>query len=205
MTTPIRIVVGELETNCYLVETSQGLLVVDPGAEADRILRTIQRQCHEAVQAVLLTHGHFDHSGAANGLADALGAPVLANAADEALLAGRVSIFGLRTPPVQVTLFHGDRVPMDLDIEVIPAPGHTPGSVVYVTDQGAFVGDTLFAGGVGRTDLPGGDEEALIQSLRTLLQRLDLNQPIYPGHGPPTTLAQELKINPWVQEAAEEL
>jgi glyoxylase-like metal-dependent hydrolase (beta-lactamase superfamily II) len=84
-------------------------------------------------------------------------------------------------------------------------PGHTPGSVVYVTGEAAFVGDTLFAGSIGRTDLPGGDEEAIIESLRLLLRRLDDHLPLYPGHGPPTTLAQELRTNPWVQEAAEGL
>lgn len=204
MAGPTCIVVGDLETNCYLVGTPQGILVIDPGAEADRILAAVG-QDQQAVRAILLTHGHFDHTGAAKDLAAALGVPVFASAADEAWLAGRLSVFGLRTPPVQATLFDDGRLPVDLGVEVILTPGHTPGSVVYATAGAAFVGDTLFAGGVGRTDLPGGNEDALIESLRVLLQRLDADMPLYPGHGPPTTLARELRVNPWLQEAAEGL
>jgi len=205
MAAPTCIVVGDLGTNCYLADTPQGIVVIDPGAEAEEILRALQRRGRPVVRAILLTHGHFDHTGAAQELAAALGAPVYACAADEAWLQGRLSIFGLRTPPVQATLFDDDRLLLDLDIAVMRTPGHTPGSVVYVTGEAAFVGDTLFAGSIGRTDLPGGDEEAIIESLRLLLRRLDDHLPLYPGHGPPTTLAQELRTNPWVQEAAEGL
>lgn len=205
MAGPTRITVGELDTNCYLVDTPQGILVIDPGAEADTILAALSHHGRQAVRAILLTHGHFDHTGAANALATALAVPVFASAADEALLDGRLAIFGLRTPPIQATLFRDDQLPVDLGVEIILTPGHTPGSVVYVTAGAAFVGDTLFAGSVGRTDLPGGDEDVLIESLRVLLRRLDHHLPLYPGHGPPTSLAQELRANPWVQEAAEGL
>jgi len=189
--------------NAWSIVAGGHTLVVDPFLDDNPVAAARADEVH--AEFILISHGHFDHTGAAQELAAALGAPIYACAADEAWLQGRLSIFGLRTPPVQATLFDDDRLLLDLDIAVMRTPGHTPGSVVYVTGEAAFVGDTLFAGSIGRTDLPGGDEEAIIESLRLLLRRLDDHLPLYPGHGPPTTLAQELRTNPWVQEAAEGL
>ena len=200
--------VGELATNCYLLDDGQGsVVVVDPGADAAAIEDALDGR---PVSLVLVTHGHFDHVGAL----DAIGALSAAgwiigeeDAHDLAAgLAQAARDFGRRiqvaSSPAR-TVADGDVVAVgDLRLRVIAAPGHTPGGVTYVDDEHglAFTGDTLFAGSAGRTDLRGGDYAALLGSLATLAQ-LPPQTAVLPGHGPASTIGDELRTNPFVRRA----
>ncbi len=195
-----RLVVGTLMTNCYLWAGPRGIVVVDPGDEAGRILAAVERMGGRAA-AVLLTHGHPDHTAAAGEVAEALGVEIWAHEGDRALLDGGVMVPGLEAPAVEARYFSDEDLPAELGLRVLHLPGHSPGSVAYVFEDGAFVGDVLFAGGIGRTDLPGGDDEAMVRSLRRLAGELGDDATVYPGHGPPTTLAAERAGNPWLRAA----
>ncbi len=195
---PLCLVVGSLETNCYLVPTSDGLLIIDPGDQAAEIARACQDLPVPA--GILLTHGHPDHAGAAARLAEMLRVPVLAHEGDREWLEGRRSIWGAGTPAVVFEAVSEGLCRLD-SVMVLCTPGHTPGSVCFGVGNLWFVGDTLFRSSVGRTDLPGGDYEALLGSLRRLAEELPPEAVLLPGHGPQTTLAQEIASNPWMQEA----
>jgi glyoxylase-like metal-dependent hydrolase (beta-lactamase superfamily II) len=178
--------------------------VIDPGDEGDRILAAVARQGLKVV-AILNTHGHFDHVGANAALKAATGAEILIHALDAPMLADLASagrMFGLRvenSPPPDRTLADGDRIQVgNLTLEVIHTPGHTPGGVAFYTDSAVFVGDTLFAGSIGRTDLPGGDFDTLIHSIHSRLFTLDDAVKVYPGHMDPTTIGREKRNNPFV-------
>jgi glyoxylase-like metal-dependent hydrolase (beta-lactamase superfamily II) len=198
---------GPLATNCYVVrpdEASMDAVVVDPSGSAKEIrLELASRGARCA--AILVTHGHFDHITALAGLAEGTGAPVYAPAAERALLE-RPAEF---TPPELVvrpwtadTLLEGGEILelAGLELEVIAAPGHSPGHLTFRCERALFSGDVLFEGGVGRTDLPGGDWTTLLSSLRTLVERLPAETVVYPGHGPATTLGAELARNPFLAE-----
>lgn len=200
---PICLAVGPLETNCYLVPAAGGMVIIDPGGDAADILAALRSAGDSPVRAVLLTHGHFDHTAAADELSQALGVPTFAHAADGPLLGGRFAFFGMKPPAVPAAFFDDEALPEPIDgLSVLHTPGHSPGSVVYVTSAGVFCGDLIFRGSVGRVDLPGGDEATLVRSIRRLLDAVPHDLPIFPGHGPATTLSAELLDNPWVQEAA---
>jgi glyoxylase-like metal-dependent hydrolase (beta-lactamase superfamily II) len=198
---------GPLATNCYVVrpdEASADAVVVDPSGSAREIrLELASRGARCA--AILVTHGHFDHITALADLAEESGAPVFAPAAERALLE-RPAEF---TPPELVvrpwtadTLLEGGEILelAGLELEVIAAPGHSPGHLAFRCERALFSGDVLFEGGVGRTDLPGGDWTTLLSSLRTLVERLPAETVVYPGHGPATTLGAELARNPFLAE-----
>lgn len=200
-----RLVVGPFEVNCYLVwDSRRRAIVIDPGAEPDRILASIAEQ-ELRVLACLATHGHMDHIGALAAVAAKASAPVGI---------GRLEIRWAFSPanqmppyytvpqkPAEIGRLLEDRqqwMDGDLDYEVIATPGHSPGSVcLHFPAVGAlFSGDTLFQGTVGRTDVPGGDGRLLAQSLLKLAH-LPTATRVYPGHGPETTLAVELQNNPF--------
>lgn len=204
-----RVAVGQLATNCYLVDDGRGgVAVVDPGADAARVLAAVGER---PVSAVLVTHAHFDHVGAVDALAERCPSGWAVGAADwplaGAYLAAGVSMFGvearLETPPARL-LSDGDVVEAgELRLRVVGCPGHSPGGVAYVEDAFglAFTGDTLFAGSAGRVDLPGGDPDAL----RASLARLSALPPavrVFPGHGPATTVGRELASNPYMRFGA---
>jgi glyoxylase-like metal-dependent hydrolase (beta-lactamase superfamily II) len=200
---PVCLSVGPIETNCYIAYAGDGVVVIDPGGNPERIMTNLKRVGDPKVVAVLLTHGHFDHTASAEELSRMVGAPIFAHAAEAELLAGSHSFFGMKPPAVPATLFEGETLPIPIDgLTVLHTPGHSPGSVVYVTAVGAFVGDLIFQGSVGRVDLAGGDEATLLRSIRRVLDVVPRDLPLYPGHGPDTTLGDELMDNPWVQEAA---
>lgn len=196
---------GPLGVNCSLVwdpETGEGV-VVDPGGHARRIQDRIVRHGFRLV-GILLTHAHFDHIGAARELQDLWECPAYLHAAD---------LFLVQTLPDQLESFGMDpfRAPSTLDLHEGPAllglktlhtPGHSPGSCCFLGEdaQGPFalVGDTLFAGGVGRTDLWGGSFEQLEASIRTRLYTLADPTVVVPGHGPETTIGDEATTNPFV-------
>ena len=185
--------VGMLNTNCYIVysEGADRALVIDPGAEAERIEAALE---DKKPAAVLLTHGHFDHTGALWAFADT---PIYIHPADAAMLGDpRLSLAGNfrdRAPRPAATDFVQEGAKMHLaglDVAVMHLPGHTPGSVGYLIGDVLFSGDTLFQGSYGRTDFPGGDLRAMMQSLSRLL-RSGKNWIVCPGHGEPTNILAE--------------
>lgn len=199
-----RLVLGELDTNCWLVSDGAGgpLLLVDPAGEADALLAEIDRR---DVVAVVLTHGHFDHLGAVADVMAATGAPLLVHAADadsvttSAGNGGAAFAFDAVAPAPDRRLEDGETIEAgELRLEVLHTPGHTPGSICLFarTDEGPhlFSGDTLFAGSVGRTDFAGGDPRALKASIARLAT-LPPETKVHPGHGPDTTLLRESRDN----------
>lgn len=203
------LVVGPLQCNCYIVgdpETREAI-VIDPGDDADRLAASLASRAL-TVTAIVATHAHFDHIVAAERLRALTGAPFYLHAEDKPLLAwmqesGRLFL-GMDLPPppeVDTEAREGDRlIAGSVGLEIVHTPGHSPGSISLVADEGVFSGDTLFAGSIGRTDLPGGDMRALLDAVRDKLFRLDQDLTVYPGHGPSTTLAAEREHNPFVGE-----
>jgi len=202
-----RFELGPIGTNCYVVradDSAAEAVVVDPGAEAARVvdeLRALGARC----AAILITHGHWDHLGAVADLADATGAPVHMAEGERALLED-VNSFAPReldlrsyTPDV---LLQGDETLefAGMSFQTLRVPGHSPAHLAYYTDGALFSGDVVFAGSVGRTDLPGADWDTLVESIRMLADRFPPETVIYSGHGPRTTLGAELARNPFLAE-----
>ena len=195
--------VGMLEVNCYLVPAvGGGLYVIDPGAEPEKILAAV-RGTGQAVKAVLLTHGHVDHIGAAREVSEAFGGvPVYLHPDDHRLYFSPENCLRPFVPPVE------NPVPPQpgyaaADFEIIHTPGHTRGCVCFHFRQHGelFCGDTLFRESVGRTDLPGGDPDDLASSIKEKLYCLPPETKAYPGHGPMTTIAHEAAHNMYVRGA----
>ena len=200
--------VGITQTNCYIAgcdETMQGA-VIDPGDNAERILKAV-RESGLAVRYVFNTHCHFDHMGANADVVEATGALLALHPAELPILEARggAAWFGVQvkeSPSPDVELGPGQMLTVGtLRFQVLHTPGHSPGGVtLYLEEEGvAFDGDVLFASGVGRTDLPGGDWETLERSIRDVLIALPDETVLYPGHGPKTTVGQEKRSNPWVK------
>jgi hydroxyacylglutathione hydrolase len=202
----VQIPLGILEANCYLVYDEAGGegVVVDPGGDTTALRREIERR-HVTLTAILNTHGHFDHS-AGNAELASFNVPLGIHPNDCDLLAegGGAAWFDFpQAPPMQpgIMLTEGfEYAAGRLRLRVLETPGHTPGSVCfYIAEENALLtGDTLFAGGIGRSDLPGGDPRTLTTSLTRLLT-LPTETVIYPGHGPTSTLAHEKRHNPWLK------
>jgi glyoxylase-like metal-dependent hydrolase (beta-lactamase superfamily II) len=206
-----RIPVGALEANCYLIicpQTREALLV-DPGAEPERILAAVSAS-GARVKMVLHTHGHFDHIGATEAVLAALpeAPPLVAHPADAYLYDADQRALGemfgyplpetLATP--EMTLADGQTLEVGtLRITVLHTPGHTPGSICLLVGDDCLSGDTLFRRGIGRTDLLGGDEEAIYASIATRLYPLPGETRVYPGHGETTTIDDERRLNPFVR------
>lgn len=198
---------GPIGTNCYVVradDSSAEAVVIDPGADAPRILEELDALGARCT-AILITHGHWDHLGAVADLADATGAPVHM-ADDERLLLEGLNSF---TPPgvdlrpyTPDVLLQGDELLelAGLSFQTLRVPGHSPAHLAYFTGGALFSGDVVFAGSVGRTDLPGSDWETLVESIRMLGERFPPGTVIYSGHGAKTTLGAELVRNPFLAE-----
>ncbi len=204
-----RLTVGVFQSNCYLVgPSSDGLVfVVDPGSDGGAIAAAL-RDAGGELAAILLTHAHLDHIGAVAELRASFDVPVYLHPADLPLYerAGeQAAAFGLSVdapPPHDRDLDHGDQLSFgDLTLEVRHAPGHSPGGVVLVGDRDAFVGDCVFAGSIGRTDLPGGDTRTLLESIRAQILTLPPDTVLHPGHGPQTTVGFEAASNPFLTGA----
>ena len=203
-----RVVVGPVETNCWIIEDSDGgVTVIDPGDETDAINEAI---ADRPVRAVILTHGHWDHVGSADEVSDDNSSFLWAHRADVEALQGELGRsgerFGIETPKPKIDhkVDHGDIIEAgDLRFEVIHTPGHTPGGMcLLVTDPATgeehlFTGDTLFAGSVGRTDFPESIPEEMEPSLESIAERFAPEVKVYPGHGPATTIARESQVNPF--------
>ncbi|MFQ6114278.1 MAG: MBL fold metallo-hydrolase [bacterium] len=201
-----RLEVGVFAENCYIIgceKTHQGV-VIDPGDEIPKILHKIDEMQLD-IKFILLTHAHLDHVKELNLLKEEITVPVMMHSADEFLLenlSSQAAAFGLSIsgiPKVDKYVIEGDFIDFGQSrFEVLHTPGHSPGSVSYVSTGVAFVGDVLFAGSVGRTDLPGGDYDMLINSIKTKVYPLGDDTTIYPGHGPETTLGRERQVNPFL-------
>ena len=187
--------VGQLETNCYVVTNEQTLdcAVIDPGDESNTILDYLEENRLHC-RVILLTHGHYDHVGAVAAVAEETGATVYMNKADDAIALGS-SRYGFTLPEGGEYYGDGDAVEIPgLRFEVIATPGHTPGGVTLRCGEALFTGDTLFKGSCGRTDLPGGDMEQELESLKKLCS-LPGDYEVYPGHMDSSTLERERMFN----------
>ena len=204
--------VGPVQENCFLLrrDGSDRALIVDPGEEAPRLLAAIE-ELGVSLDAILLTHTHFDHVGAVAPVAKATGAEVWVPEVEKLVLADINSFvpwpeFGpFENWDAEHTLAGGERLSLaGFDIDVIFTPGHSPGHVSFsIHDEAAvFSGDVLFRGSVGRVDLPGGDGPTLLRSIRTLTDTLPDETTVYPGHMGVTTLGAERATNPFLAELA---
>jgi len=198
---------GPLETNCYLVRadrSAQDALVVDPSGSATDIRLALASHGARCA-AILVTHGHFDHILGLAELAEGTGAPVYAPAGERVLLETPDAYTppGIHVRPWTPDTFLEGGEALDLagvHADVLAVPGHSPGHLAFAVDGALLSGDVLFAGSVGRTDLPGGDWPTLLASLRALVERFPPDTTVYPGHGPSTTLSSELARNPFLAE-----
>jgi glyoxylase-like metal-dependent hydrolase (beta-lactamase superfamily II) len=197
-----------IQTNCYVVgcaETKEGV-IIDPGGHPERILSEVER-LGLTIKYVLNTHAHFDHTDGNGALVEATGATLALHPADQAILAGSggAAWFGMKadaSPPPSLDLDDGDVLEIGkLRFEVLHTPGHTPGHVCFYERQEGvlFDGDVLFYRGIGRTDLPGGSWQQLMDSIQRILFALPDETVVYSGHVPATTIGEEKRLNPWMR------
>ena len=198
---------GPIQTNCYVVRTERGApeaVVIDPGGDAAALRLELARMGTRCA-GILVTHGHWDHVGAVADLAEGTGAKVWMPGTDAPMLVNLRDTgpagLGLRSYTPDVLLEGDETIEVaGIAFETIAIPGHTEGHVAFYADSCLFSGDLLFAGGVGRVDLPGGDWDTLLESIRTLADRFPPDTVVYSGHGPETTLGAELARNPFLAE-----
>lgn len=201
--------VGPLATNCYVLYNELGdVVVIDPGEDTDDIVKVVEELpvAEKKVHAVILTHGHFDHLGAANEVADELSSFIYISAREHEFLQQKGTAggreYGMETeiPIIDFEVAEGDVIKAGaFELKVFETPGHSPGSMCLYVEEGKskllFTGDTLFAGSIGRIDFEGGDEEAMTKSL----ERFPDFAPetfVLPGHGPASTIGEEAVRNP---------
>ncbi len=198
--------VGPMEVNCYILASRRGAqaMIIDPGAESHKIKAALGR--HNLSPAfVVNTHGHFDHIGAD----DSFGVPVYVHSQDlDFLKDAKVNLSAFFGLPYQVKspikeLKDKARITLeDIELEVAYVPGHTPGGIALIMkkpdEKIVFTGDTLFCGGIGRSDLDGGNETLLVKSIKERLLILDEDTIVYPGHGPASTIGEEKRNNPFL-------
>jgi glyoxylase-like metal-dependent hydrolase (beta-lactamase superfamily II) len=203
--------VGPVQENCFIVRPQDAgqALIVDPGDEAERILAAVENLEIEKVEAILITHTHFDHIGAVAPVAQATGAPVYCPELETRVLANIMDYvpwpgFGpFESYEADHSVKGGERLELaGLILDVISTPGHSPGHVTYAVAQenALFSGDVLFQGSVGRVDLPGGDWPTLLASIETLMETFPPEATVYPGHMGITTLGRERATNPFLRE-----
>lgn len=182
---------GAYEANCYIVvnKSTNQAVVIDPGAEPEKIKEFIASNKLK-VTAIFITHGHHDHVGALAALYEATKAPIYVHEAD----ASRLAV------PANVLLKGGETIEVaDMTFQTISVPGHTPGGCCFMINENVFVGDNIFCETIGRTDLPGGSYQQLINALKTKILTLPESTQLYPGHGSATDVAWERRMNPFLQ------
>jgi len=197
--------VGPMEANCYILynpDKREGL-IIDPGAEGSRLIKFIKQE-KISINYIINTHGHPDHIGANRKIKEHTNAPILIHQYDAPMLTKSESVLPLifplesSSPPADTFIKDGDLIECaGMKLKVLHTPGHTPGGISLLIDDSIFTGDTLFSGSIGRSDLPGGSQEVLLNSIKKILS-LDENLIIYPGHGPLTTVSEELHSNPFI-------
>jgi len=197
--------VGPIQANCFIAgcEDTLKAAVIDPGAEADRILMSLAESSLK-VEVIINTHGHFDHVGANKPMKDATGADIVIHGGDAHMLSqlsASAAAWGMsaeNSPAPDRTVEDGDTITVgSITFKVIHTPGHSPGGISLHADEAVFVGDTLFAGSIGRTDFPGGDYGTLISSIQKKLFILSEDTIVYPGHMHNTTIGREKRTNPF--------
>jgi glyoxylase-like metal-dependent hydrolase (beta-lactamase superfamily II) len=204
-----KVVVGIFEVNCYILwdEKDKEAIVVDPGEEGERIIEVIRKDSLK-IRSIVNTHTHIDHIGANDFLREKTEAPLLAHSADVFLLqdaelnlsalTGKDRSFGL---PDRL-LEEGDEIRVGgFSLRILHSPGHTPGSICLYGDNKLFSGDTLFAGGIGRTDLAGGNLKELQKSIKDKILTLPDEVVVYPGHGSSTTVGKERRCNSFISQS----
>jgi len=201
------VTVGDFEENCYLYACprTKEAVIIDPGDEAERILAAI-KELEILPKYIINTHGHIDHICAIDAISEVYPIPLAIHSADVYMYTDERSaaMFGRTAPLVKrkpdILLKEGDRITFGtLALDVLHTPGHTPGGVCLVSQSYCvFSGDTLFYRSIGRTDLPGGNYEQIITSIREKLYPLDEDLVVFPGHGEPTTIIEEKHENPFV-------
>lgn len=199
------LVVGEMMANCYLLgdDEAKEAIIIDPGWDEDTILSALKERGYHLLK-IINTHGHIDHIGANQPVAKATGAKILIHEKDSPMLIDPLlnlsGFFGceITSPREDIALKGGEVIDLDwIRLEVVHTPGHTLGGICLLSDNFIFTGDTLFAGGIGRTDLAGGSYKTLMDSIAKKLLVLDEAMIIYPGHGLPSTIGQEKRTNPF--------
>ena len=202
--------VGPLQVNCFIVycDKTKQAMVIDPGEEASRILHFVERHGLH-VSKVVNTHCHFDHIGANQQVVEATGAELMLHKDDLPLLQNarnHAQVYGLQvapSPQPDKLLGQGDTFQLgELTFQVFHVPGHSPGGICLLSEGHLFVGEVLFSGSIGRTDLPGGDSDSLVEGVRERLFSLDDETVVHPGHGPDTTIGRERQMNPFVGDGA---
>lgn len=194
-----------MEANCYILynpDKREGL-IIDPGAEGSHLIKFIKQE-KISINYIVNTHGHPDHIGANRKIKEHTNAPILIHQYDAPMLAKSGSVLSLifpvesSSPPADTFIKDGDLIECaGMKLKVLHTPGHTPGGISLLINDSIFTGDTLFSGSIGRSDLPGGSPEVLLNSIKKILS-LNENLIIYPGHGPSTTVRQELHSNPFI-------
>ena len=200
------IVVGDLSVNCFIIaceETKKGI-VIDPGDNIDGILSIVKEHDIDVIE-IVATHGHFDHIGRVTTLKEKTGAPFAIHQADMFMVEGLVEIASFLSidtdpsPEVDRFIDEGDTITFGNEtLNILHVPGHAPGNVAFTWPGHAIVGDTVFAGSIGRTDLEGADPQVLMDTIRTKILTLPDNTILHPGHGPDTTVAREKRTNPFL-------
>ena len=202
-----KLTVGPIQANCFILgcEKTKVAVVIDPGDEVDRILFTLA-ESQLTVKYIINTHGHFDHVGGNKRLKEATSAELMIHKEDVLMLeqlsatAGSFGLSAENSPGPDKLLEEGETLTFgEITLHVIHTPGHSLGGVSLHTNGALFVGDTLFAGSIGRTDLPGGDYGILIASIQNKLFPLGDDVTVYTGHGPETTIGHEKRTNPFVK------
>ena len=200
------ITVSPFAENCYIVasEKTRRGVVIDPGDEIDRIIAEIE-DAGVTVSKIINTHGHIDHTAGVKEMQEKLGIPFFIHEEDMdflKIIEEQAQMFGMETrgvPEVEGFLNEGDTIEFDdIILSVLHTPGHSPGGICFLGEKDILVGDTLFAGSIGRTDLPGGNYDQLIDSVDTKLMPLDEKMNVFSGHGPPTTIGVEKRTNPFL-------
>ncbi len=203
------LVVGRIQTNCYILQSDSTALVIDPGDESERIIRFLKDIAVKPTH-IVATHTHFDHVLGVDTIRAKLKVPFLIHRDDLSMLESMQSrvrqIMGFSVPPppkVDQFLEDGQSIEFGQDkVKVIHTPGHSPGSISLAGQDFVMTGDALFNQSIGRTDLPGGDLDTLIRSITQRLFILDDDTIVYPGHGPETSIGDEKFANPFVGRAA---
>lgn len=201
-----KIITGPLQENCYVVSQGKNALIIDPGAEAHKIIHYIQEE-QLVPRAILLTHAHFDHIGAIDALKEQFAIPVYMSAEEADWLSDpnkNLSVTFSSHPVIvesaefNLDINHCERCLGDIHFKMVPTPGHSVGSISFIFDHFVITGDTLFYESIGRSDFPTGDHAALLNSIRQQLMILPDDFLVYPGHGQATTIGHERHHNPYL-------